>query len=782
MQEIPRRKLSGFGLGVRAHAPLVGRVLAMALLVAGVIAVGVAIYRRRGVHLFRPRSEAAQLSTREVGRVENYERVMMDGDHVRARLKAARDVWFDDGHHELEIVHLEIYPKEGGDKPNVIDAKRAIYDYDNQRGTFTGDVRIETRDALKVNTESVVFNVKDEKAQIPTPLTFTRENVAGRADAADVDSKNKKLSLRGNTEVNVTPTEKNAKNESRNQPLKITAPKCDYDDAWKHISFSGGATAEQDHDIMSGESLSAQLTNDRRVQHIQAHQNAYLRSMSEGHAAEIHAADIDFFFNDQQKLERATANSSARDVIARTLGADADVTVQNTNAMEAKFIVQNGQSLLQQMNVVGRPTVTLAAPKSKANDPRAANKRLTADDVHLFWRASGKDLERAEATGNAELIVEPVQATEKADKKTLTAPRFDVEFYESDNKAKTFTATGGAKVVLEPMKQPADAAHQRTVRTLTSDKMTAQFLRDTQDVERFDANGNAKFNDADRNGQAANIAYTSADAMVRLRGGEPVVWDARARTKANELDSDLEKKISYGRGKVATTYYNQEQTNGAAPFAKTKSPVFVIADTVEFQHEEQTAFYRGNARLWQDDNFVRANTITLRNKNKRMEGEGNVQSALYRAKRKEKNGAQTVVPVFATSARMFYSDPDHLVHYEENVDIKQGTERITSGAADVYLKRSATGDNYEVDRTVAQRDVVITQPGKKGTGDRADYTAADEVAVLTGNPARVEDAEQGTSQSRRLTMYLRENRVVGDAPEGEENTGRVHSVHKVRKQ
>ena len=38
--------------------------------------------------------------------------------------------------------------------------------------------------------------------------------------------------------------------------------------------------------------------------------------------------------------------------------------------------------------------------------------------------------------------------------------------------------------------------------------------------------------------------------------------------------------------------------------------------------------------MWQDDNFVKADRLVLRNQQKRMEGDGNVQSALYNAKRK----------------------------------------------------------------------------------------------------------------------------------------------------
>jgi lipopolysaccharide transport protein LptA len=316
------------------------------------------------------------------------------------------------------------------------------------------------------------------------------------------------------------------------------------------------------------------------------------------------------------------------------------------------------------------------------------------------------------------------------------------------------------------------------VRTVTSQKMIALFARDTQDVERLDAGGNAQFNAADQNGQAETVSYTAADEVVRLRGGAPVVWDSRARLKATEIDSDTRKKISYARGKAQTTYYSQEQTGGATPFSNVKSPVFIVSNAAEFQHDAGVGIYTGAARAWQDDNFVSANKITLRRDNRRMEADGRVQSALYQARRKEASGARTVVPVFATSERMFYSDTDRLLRYEGNVDIKQGTERITSEVADVYLLKGAG----EVERMVAQRNVVVTQPGKRGTGNWAQYSAADETVMLTGDPARVEDAQQGNSESRRLTVYLRENRVVSDDPGGANSTGRVRSTHKIRRQ
>jgi lipopolysaccharide export system protein LptA len=491
--------------------------------------------------------------------------------------------------------------------------------------------------------------------------------------------------------------------------------------------------------------------------------------MDPGRAAEVHSVDMDFFLDKDQRLERAVA---MRDTRARSLDSDAEMQLTGANVIDTAFQPQADQSLLKEMRTEGRSVVTLAAPKSRANDPRAANKRLTADSIKLVWRSTGRDLERAEAVGNAELYVEPMSRNAKADRKTLTAPRFDCDFYEAGNLAHTFVATGGAKAIIDPV-QPNE---KRGTRTLTAQKTSTVFARDTQDVERVDAQGDAKFNERDRNGTAANMSYTAADDTVRLRGGEPTVWDSRARSKAVEMDSDLTNDISYSRGKTATTYYSQEQTNGATPFTKVKSPVYIVSDRGEFHHDSGVAIYTGNARAWQDDNFVRADKLTIYVDEKKMTAESRVQSALYNAKRKEK-GVATTVPVFASADSMWYSDPDHILHYEGNVDIRQATDRITSGVADIYLLK----DTNEVERTVAQRNVVLTQPNRKGTGDWVQYTNADEIAVLKGNPARVEDTEQGSTEGGRLTIFMRENRVVADDTRGPQSPGRVRSTHKVKK-
>jgi LPS export ABC transporter protein LptC len=764
-------------IGLRARAPLILRVVASLALVGSLVYVGIAYYRGRNNRPFRLFPGKAELSTTVERRVENYERRVSEGNRLTMLVRATLATSYTDGHHELANAHIEYYAA-GHEHPDKIDARQAIYFVETENVVFNGNVVIETRDRLVAKAETINYDVKNERAEVPVAVTFVRENVEGRADAASVDAKSKKLGLRGNVEITVKPDAKQqaaqtpvGATNTRNRPVTIRAPRGDFDQAQWQLVFSGGATAVQEQDVMSGDTLAGYLNAEKRLQRIEARGNSYLRTMDPGRAAEVRSANMDFYFDANQQLQNAVASQNAQ---ARSLDAESQVELSAPTALQVFFEAVGEQSLLKEMRAEGRSVITLAAPRSRANDPNAANKKLTANTVRLFWRKTGKDLERAEAVGDAELIVEPVQQTALADRKTLNAPRFDCSFFEAGNLAREFTATGGAKAVLTPVAPNSP----RTVRTVTSQKMFAFFAHDTQDVERLEAQGEAQFNDADRNGQAETATYTAADEVVRLRGGAPVVWDSRARMKASEIDSDTRKKISYGRGKAQTTYYSQEQTNGATPFSKVKSPVFIVSNSVEFQHDSGIGIYTGDARAWQDDNFVSADKLTLRRDNRRMEGDGHVQSALYQARRREASGERTVVPVFATSNRMFYSDTDRLLHYEGNVDIKQGTERITSEVADVYLMK----DVGEVERMVAQRTVVVTQPGKRGTGNWAQYNASDETVMLTGEPARVEDAKEGNSESRRLTVYLRENRVVSDSPGGAQSTGRVRSSHRIKKQ
>ena len=749
---------------------MITRIVAFVLLASGIAVVGVSYYKLRNVEKFKPRSEKPELSKEVTGVVEGYERRVTKNDRLYLLVKASRDITFSDGHHELENVSMEVYSPDV-QTPDQISATRAIYQPSSNILSFIGNVRIETKDKLKVNTEELSFDQNSGVAHTDLPVAFERENISGTSTGAVVEQKAERLELKNNVQLTVAPgaTPAGAKNPTRARPITIKAAHGTFEQPLLRLTFSGNVTIEQERDRLSGDNVAAMLNQQKRLERAEIRGNSYLRVLDPARSAEVQSTDMDFFMDKDQRLDRALAKNA---VTVRTLESDADVQITGSESVEVAFQASGDDSLLKQMTANGRSVITMSAPKSKANDQRAANKRLTANAVRLFWRTTGRDLEKAEASGDAELLIEPVVSSATAERKTLNAPQFECDFFDAGNLARACKATGGAKATLNPL-QPSQT---RGTRTLTSQSMTTHFIKDTQDVERVDAQGDAKFNENDKNGTAANASYLAADQTVRLRGGDPTVWDSRGRTKAIELDADLATNVSYARGRTTTTYYSQEQTNGATPFSKTKSPVYIASERGEFRHQSGQAIYTGNARAWQDDNYVRGEKLVIYVNDKRMEASGRVQTTIYNSKQKVAN-TQTVVPVFASADSMFYSDPDRTIHYEGNVDIKQGTDRMTSGVADVYLTK---GSN-EMEKTIAQRNVVLMQPNRKGTGDWVEYTAANEVAILKGNPARVDDVEQGNTEGNRLTVSMRDGKVTADDARGPLSPGRVRSTHKIRK-
>ena len=318
------------------------------------------------------------------------------------------------------------------------------------------------------------------------------------------------------------------------------------------------------------------------------------------------------------------------------------------------------------------------------------------------------------------MTVTPVRAERRADKKTIRAPRMDASFYEEGNRVKTFTATDGVRVEFEAL-----LANSRPLRVTTSKSARADFLEDSQDIDHVSQEGSFKYNEGDRNAVAERAVYDGQKEILNLRGKRPMVWDLKGRTQADEIDYDRQRDETHARGDVRTTYYSRETTNDSTPFKNTKSPIFITAERADAQNEQGIAVYTINARGWQDDNFIKADRIELYQDEKRMAASGNVESALYQTKRETSPGNREVVPGFATSERMNYSDTDRKVHYEGSVKARQGTDRIDASAVDVYLKQEVN----EVDHMIAEGNVVLTQPGRRGVGDKLAYTSDDGRAV-----------------------------------------------------
>src|SRR5215813_9371746 len=559
-----------------------------------------------------------------------------------------------------------------------------------------------------------------------------------------------------------SPKTTEAKKPTVKKPIRIQSESAILDKKEHQIAFNGHATVTQDADEMRADKMVCYTDASNHIERIEARGGSYLKQTDK---AEISSPDMDFYFGETHQLSRAVALGGAS---TRSLGVD-PVREASAETIEAIFVEDAKGSLVDIINAQGNAMMRINAPAAITKTANPAVRELKADNVSIQFFSDGRNIKHADAQGKAVLTVTPIHPDRRADKKTLRAPHMEASFYDNANRIKSFSAKENVRVEFEAT---VPDAHPPRVTTSTSAR--AEFLEDTQDIDRVSQDGNFKYNEGDRNGVADRATYDGQKEVLNLRGGRPMVWDAKARTQADEIDYDHQRDETHARGDVRTTYYSRETTNDSTPFKNTKSPVFITAERADAQNEEGIAVYTINARGWQDDNFVKANRIELYQDDKRMVAIGNVESALYQAKRETSPGTKEVVPGFATADKMTYSDPERKIHYEGGVKARQGTDRIEASFVDVFLMQ----ETNEVDHMTAEGNVVLTQPGRRGVGDKLAYTAEDGRAVLTGKSARVDDVEKGSTMGSQLTFYSRDDRI---AVENQQGTGRVRSTHRLTK-
>lgn len=735
-----------------------GRILSLVLLMAVIGILIVAFIRSRNKRQEIPPVQRgpARLGDQVLAITEGYQYVSSFNGKPKFKVIAAKDTSYVSGRHELEKLELTGYDNEGKESGRV-KADKGDYQQDKELVNFNGHVVATNADGLEVNTEVLKYDTKNEIASSDVAVSFKRDKLNGSSLGATLHVKEKKLALMKDAHVIVAPKIPN------DPPIDLKGDKAEYLQLDGIVKFAGNAQVTQGEQFGKADAITGfYRKNSDKLERVEARGNSYLKSQEKGKNQEIAARDLDFFFNDQQHLLKAIATGKA---VARSLEKDAprELTAEK---IEANYKPQDRVSEITSLVTEGRTIIKITpVEKSEKNTERV----IEADAANVTYHPGGKFLAKAEANGNAVMTVIPLVATPKAETKKLRAPRFVADFYESGNDVKTFLAETNAVAEFTPM-QPDK---KRVKRTLTGNKMTATFAPQVQEVIEVMADGNAKFDEGERHATAAKANYLGATRTTLMRG-KPQLWDDVARTDAQEIDANIDTGESVARGRVRTTYYSKATTNGAAPFKKNNAPVFVSSDRATFRHREAAAKYEGNARAWQDDNFIRGDVLELDNGERTMIATGNAQSAIYSFEREVESGKKEIVPVFGAADKIHYFDNDRLVRYTNNVKIRQGTDQIDSTKADATLD-----ENYKMTRFVAEQEVVLTQPQRTGKGNHLEYTAASDEAVLTGNLATIEDRENdATSKGARLTLHLRDAKITANDEGG---TKRVKTVHRVKK-
>ncbi len=668
-------------------------------------------------------------------------------------------------------IAINLLPKPGGqvEGPTDINSRDGLVflkDREVRRIELNGDVRVKQNPTgqspnwFKTHSERAVVIV-DKTVQhldlIDNVIIETNrgsgETIKAVADNAVYNKDGDVFELNDRVEINTV---------SDSKPMRATGARAVYKKTKGEVLLSGGAQITRGGELIRGDAIEAQLDAGNRLTFAKANQNAYLKQVESDRTSEINADVLSAKFREKQTISTATARGATRIIVSPGNKAEySKFRLSTPSGLDAGF---NADGSIREVNTLGRTTLNLDAGSDKAS---ASDRTVTADTIKTVFRPSGNELVRAHAIGNAELVVVP-RSVQAGDYKTnVTSPRFDCEFYPGNN-ARNCVSTKRSRAVRTSL----NGRDEKQV--LEADSLTSDFEKNSRDISLFRSSGRSRFSQGDKNGSADSISYSPGENLVKMRGGEPTVWDSNARAKANMIDWNTQTEQSVLVGGVSTTYFSQKKSGGATPFSESGSPVFITSNTARFDQKSRTAVYLGNARAWQEKNYVRGEKLFIEEAAGRFFAEGNVQSVLYDAKRSI-GGQKSTTPVFVSAGTMLYQRESNKIRYESKVDIRQGTDRIVANAADVYL----TSDNT-LSKTVASGDVVITQPKRKATGDFAQYDAIAETVILKGDPAVFTDSESGSTTGKVVNVDLKSKKAVNSGSSAPNDSGRIRSVYNVK--
>lgn len=651
---------------------------------------------------------------------------------------------------------------------STVSAGNAEYDQASERVSLRNSVHYLSR------TGAATFEMRADQANIEllsdntSSLSVRLIDLTNNVQIDRIYATNKLRIVSGSAKYDITADRFELFNSVNLETTEIDVPmtalgeKAVFESGKGSLTLSGNANLKRGNDLVKGDEINANFFENNSIKDAVVRGNAFVSQTSAETRTEITAPELAAYFEVASGLRRAASKGTTEIATTPLVPSEySRLSIVATSGITAFF---RGEGQIEDLVSEGRTTVKFDMPDN-GND--SSNRQVSADKIKTIFWPDGRNMRTAEAIGNAELLILPHRAAATTFRVRVNAPRFDCDFFTTGNSPQVCKANGGSKAFRTPTVQREGRGEQ----VIDSNKLTVNFSQSSRQIERLEAQGDARFTELDRTARSSNLTFTSSDEFVRLLGGEPVAWDQRSRLKAKEIDWDTKNEISYYRDSVSATFYDRSGFGKTAPFADKDKPVFVTANAAEINHADEVITFSGNARAWQGNNYVRSNTLTVYQDSSKLVAEGDVQSLIYRSGKDQSKESE---PIFATSGYLNYDGTNRVVRYERGVVFRRGNERMSGTTATVYHN-----DSNELIRTDLETNVVIEQPKRRAAADFAQYTVADERVLLRGNPARVDDSERGTSQGSELTMFLKDNRVTGEGRSKVNPGGRTRSTYKV---
>jgi lipopolysaccharide export system protein LptA len=318
--------------------------------------------------------------------------------------------------------------------------------------------------------------------------------------------------------------------------------------------------------------------------------------------------------------------------------------------------------------------------------------------------------------------------------------------------------------------------------------------------------GNVHLKQGLQNAEAQQAVFVRA-AQTAVLTGQAVARDDSSETRATKITFHQDSGDIEAEGRVRSTNFGEKKPS----IQMSPDPANVTAEHMTGNSKTGRALYTGHARMWQGPSVLEAKSIELLKETRELHAKGDVRAvfpqqsnsaapgsdvksvaAMTPAKVGMASSGGKVEPVSSATktgaaagattpkepanwhivcGTLTYWDAENRAHLEQDVVAQSEDERMRAPVLELYFTRAAdakpgTEGTAQISRAVGTGGVIVEQGDKKGTAERAVYTAEDSKFVLTGGTPTVYEPLEGSTTGRELTFNIADDTIVVDSGNG----------------
>jgi len=618
--------------------------------------------------------------------------------HEDVRVEYERQLTYADG--STKLLKVKVLADDRGDgRSFTLTADEGSVGKDEAIVELNGHVRLLEGDGFTAETAAATYDKRDNMVRAPGAIEFHHDRLSGSGQGMLYDKNTDVLTILAQAVTHM------AANAEGKGAAEITAGHATFTRMEHVVDFDGGVhVTRSDQAIDAASAIAYMSDDDKRITVLELHGNATIAGnpASAGSLQGITGKDVTLeYADDGQAIQHAAIAGAA--VVKLSGGAGKPGREISANALDIR-LAPDGATPTE---LTARGNVKLTLPA----DQGLATRTVTAGT--LTATGDPKSPERGLTQAHFTTSVEYKEKSASVDR-TARSARLDV----------------GLKAAM--------AAFESAVFT-----------------------GAARFDDAKVAGTASSVKYVADEGTLALSGSEaasprPHVFNDQITVDAASVDVTLAGPILTAKGDVKSVLQPPKKSSAAdaaklPSMLKQDQVVNVTADNLKFDGEANKATYDGRAWLWQADTSIKAGSIAIDSKSGDLSASGSVVSVTFLDQTDKDTKKKQRVRSMATSKTFTYDDKARRASYKGDVHFSQAENDLAAASVDLFLKPS--GNELErADASDPGNGLILREQGRRTSGTKMTYSAADDRYEFTGAPVAITDQCGRVTNGRTLTF------------------------------